>query len=88
MKHLTFVFPVALFDAALRIKAMWPEAYRALIQEDSALEDLQAATYFIAFLLSTRLTTRFAKSEVVPQITVLYGVLSVGLLFIAFEELS
>lgn len=88
MKPITFAFPVALFGAALWIKVTWPEAYTALIQEDSALEDIQAATYFMAFLLSTRLTTRFAKSGTVPLLTVLYGILSVGLLFITFEELS
>ncbi|PCJ19720.1 MAG: hypothetical protein COB04_05275 [Gammaproteobacteria bacterium] len=87
MKHLIFLFPVVLFLIFLGVKLISPAFYVDLIKEDSFIEYLQAFIYFSASIITFLVVVRFFRNSKYSH-GVLYAVLSVGLLFIALEEIS
>ncbi len=82
-----FLVPVVFFTVFLGIKIADREKYGLLIKEDSSLEYTQAACYFLASVVSLIVFLRFFKNKQV-LLGSLYGVLAVGLVFIALEEVS
>lgn len=86
-KILIFLFPITLLLIFLSVKVASPDTYILLLQEDSAIEYTQAFFYFLSSIISLLISIRFLKNELTLH-GVLYGILAVGLLFIAIEEIS
>jgi hypothetical protein len=87
MKFVAFLFPIALFLIFLVNKLMSPYTYALIIREDSAIEYAQALFYALASVLSFIVSSTFLRNKMVLH-GVLFGALTVGLLFIALEEIS
>ena len=87
MRISIFIFPIVLVIVFFSIKFTLPDTYKALIQEDTWLEYLQALFYFLAAIFAFLSTILFFKNNMFIH-AVLYSLLAVGLLFIAIEEIS
>ena len=81
------MFPIALFLAFLSIKIWQPDIYNFIVQEDTAIEWIQASFFFTASVFSFLVFSRFFKRRLVVH-SILYGALTMGLFFIAMEEIS
>lgn len=82
-----FLFPVFAFAFFLFLKFKIPETYLNLIQEDALIEYGQSLFYFLAAIPSFLLSVKFLKNRL-PLHGILYGLLTLGLLFVAMEEIS
>jgi hypothetical protein len=87
MKLVVFLFPIALFLIFLAIKLVSPSTYTLIIQEDSAIEYAQAFFYALASVLSFIVSVTFLRNKMVLH-GILFGALTIALLFIALEEIS
>ena len=87
MRFLVFLFPIIIFLIILCIKSVSPNTYTHLIQEDSGMEYAQAFFYFLSSIISCLISAVFLKNKLALH-GVLYGVLTIGLLFISLEEIS
>ena len=87
MRISIFIFPIILIIVFFSIKFILPDTYKALIQEDTWLEYLQALFYFLAAIFAFFSAILFFKNNMFIH-AVLYSFLTVGLLFIAIEEIS
>ena len=87
MRFLVFLFPIIIFLIFLCIKIVSPNAYTHLIQEDSSMEYAQALFYFLSSMLSCLISAVSLKNKLALH-GILYGVLTIGLLFISLEEIS
>lgn len=87
MKVLIFIFPVILFHIFLYVKLELPNIYISIVQEDSVVENMQAVIYLASFIISLFVTIKFLRSKMTSH-CVLYGILTLGLLFIMNEEVS
>ena len=87
MRISIFIFPIILVIVFFSIKFTLPDTYKALIQEDTWLEYLQALFYFLAAIFAFLSAILFFKNNMFIH-AVLYSLLAVGLLFIAIEEIS
>lgn len=86
-KRTVFLVAGLVFGLLLAVKITSPGTYHQLIQEDGALETIQAAAYFVAALLACRVAaTRSGPSS--GLIRLAYLALACGLLFVAIEEIS
>lgn len=81
------LFPLAGFCFFLALKLLRPAAYHDLIQEDAALENIQAVLYLVASGVAFATFARLRRSGRVllwlPQL-----LLALGLLFVCLEEIS
>ncbi len=87
MKIFIFFFPIALFLIFLCIKVMSPDTYLSLIQEDSIIEYAQAFIYLLSSIILLPVVKYYLKYGLTLH-GVLYGILAIGLLFVAIEEIS
>ncbi len=87
MRLFIFLFPIALFLIFLCIKLASPNTYTLLIKEDSVIEYAQSFFYFLSSILSCLVSVAFLKNKMTLH-GILYGVLTIGLLFISLEEIS
>ncbi|MCZ8313984.1 hypothetical protein [Phreatobacter sp.] len=86
-KRTVFLVAGLVFGLLLALKIASPDTYHRFIQEDGALETIQAAAYFLAALLAWRVAaTRSGPSS--GLIRFAYLALACGLLFVAIEEIS
>ena len=87
LKILLFVLPLLLAMFFMTLKIWSPETYLDLIQEDSILENMQAATYFVAFLFALYIAWQLLHQELII-ISICYMILALGFMFICLEEIS
>ena len=87
IKILIFLFPIVMFLIFLVIKKVSLDTYILLVQEDAVVEYVQAFFYFLASIFSFLISIKFLKNKL-TLLGVLYGILTVGLLFVSLEEIS
>ena len=86
-KKAILMFPILAVIFFLAAKVFIPVAYRHLVREDSLLETAQAIMYFLSFAVALGIAVRFRRRGLRLH-ALAYLVLSLGFLFIFFEELS
>ena len=88
MKSMAFLFPVVFVVCVVLIKKITPWWYdRLLVHEDSIGEWLTFIFYFLAFIVSLIIAIRYYKSNQTLY-SIMYIILTLGLFFIAMEEIS
>lgn len=87
VKIVIFLFPVFLALFFLGIKIWLPRTYNSIVQEDTAIEYLQAAFFFLASIISFFICGKFFKERLMLH-GVLFACLSLGLFFVSMEEIS
>ncbi len=87
IKIMIFLFPIILFLIFLGIKVAAPQTYRLAVQEDSVVEYAQVCFYFLASIVSLLVSLEFFKKCLFFH-SILYGILTIGLLFVSLEEIS
>jgi hypothetical protein len=87
LKFLFFISPLILFLFFLGIKIVFPSTYTSLIQEDGAIEYLQAFLYCLSSIFAFLVSSICLKNKFF-FIGILYVVLAFGLLFVTLEEIS
>lgn len=86
-KLFIFLLPIFLFIFLVLIKINSQETYVFLIREDSLLEYSQTIFYLLASIISLIMVFQFHYSQNYIH-AFLYVILTIGLLFIAIEEIS
>ena len=86
-KILILIFPLIMLASFILLKVKLPEAYRYIIREDSYIEYAQFLFFFLSGLLSLVISINFLRTEQ-RLLGLLYLVLALGFLFVAFEEIS
>lgn len=87
-KIFIFLFPIAIILFFLILeKIISYRIYAFLIKEDSVVEYLQALFYFSAFIFTFLTSISFFKNRLL-LLGILYGFLTVALLFVSLEEIS
>jgi tetratricopeptide (TPR) repeat protein len=87
LKIIVFLFPIILFLLFLFIKLLFPDTYVLITEEDYVVENGQFLFYFISSILSLFVSIKLIKNKLTVH-GVLYVILSIGLFFIAMEEIS
>ena len=88
LKLMLFLFPIVFVIFTVWLKSVYPLMYHELMwKEDSILEWLQFIFYFSAFIVSFSISITYYKSNSIV-FCVMYMLLSIGLFFIAMEEIS
>lgn len=87
IKLALFLFPIVLAFIFLGLKLITPETYNLMVQEDTAIEWLQALFFFLATAFSLVIFYKFIRNRM-PVHGILYGILGAGLLFVGLEEIS
>lgn len=86
-KRTVFLLAGLVFGLLVALKITSPDTYHRFIQEDGALETIQATAYLVAALLAWRVAaTRSGPSS--GLIRSAYLALACGLLLVAIEEIS
>ncbi len=86
-KTLVFIAALLMTSAFVWLRLAQPFFYRAIIQEDAALEWLQVALYAGAVLLGLA-ACRFHRARHQYRLAWWYALLAAGFLFVALEELN
>ena len=88
LKIMLFLFPLLFLVYTILLKTDHPYLYRDLMwREDSLIEWLTFICYFIASVVSLSISITFYKRKQI-LFCLLYGILTLGLFFIAGEEIS
>ena len=88
LKLMLFLFPIVFVIYTVLLKIYHPDFYRVLMwRENSIIEWLTFICYFIAFVVSFSISITYYKSNQI-LFCLMYMVLTLGLLFIAGEEIS
>lgn len=82
-----FSFPIFFLICLFSLKLVFPGYYDRLIREDGLVEYASALAYFLSFLCAVYLSHRFIKTGQL-LFGLLYGIFSLGLLFVFLEEIS
>ncbi len=83
-----FAFPLVFTIGAILLKIVREHWYYSLlVQEDGPGENLTAIVYFLSFLISLNIARKYFKEKQFLY-GVMYSILSLGLFFIAMEEIS
>lgn len=86
-KIFIFLFPFVLTIIFIWIKTFFPIAYESLVEEDSIIEYLQVIFYFLSSALALIISIKLLRNKMFFQ-GLLYTILTIGLLFVSFEEIS
>jgi len=88
LKYMLFLFPIVFTLCTILVKIYYPYWYRELMwREDSVIEWLTFIFYFIAFVVSLDISiTYYSRNQTL--FCLMYTVLTLGLFFIAGEEIS
>ncbi|MBM3296923.1 MAG: hypothetical protein FJY83_04915 [Candidatus Aminicenantes bacterium] len=86
-KTLVFLLPLILFSAFFLLKLTRPDFYASLIEEDSAIEYLQAVFYIAASVAALLVSIRLLRNGMTAA-GILYALLAAGMLFASLEEIS
>ncbi len=86
-KILIFILPLIILAAFILLKVKLPESYKYIIDEDSYIEYAQFLFFFLSGLLSLVISINFLRTEQ-KLLGLLYLLLALGFLFVAFEEIS
>ena len=88
MKLIIFLLPIVFVICIVFLKINSPYWYKVLAwKEDSAVEWFTFIFYFIAFIVSCSISITFYRSNF-ALFCFMYTLLSIGLFFIAMEEIS
>lgn len=88
LKVMIFLFPIVFVICAVLVKSNSPYWYKVLFwKEDSIIEWLTFIFYFIAFIVACSISVTFYRSNS-HLFCFMYMFLSIGLFFIAMEEIS
>lgn len=87
IKWTAFLLPIVLSFIFLGIKIEAPDMYSLIIQEDTAIEWLQALFFFGGAVYAFMISYKFLNFKLLSH-SILYGLLAAGLLFISMEEIS
>jgi hypothetical protein len=85
-RRLFALLPVATVPVALAVMGMWRRGYDAVLREDRVAEGLTFLVYVAAAGVALRLAVTLRRRALLPA--VLHGLLGVGLLVVAGEEIS
>lgn len=86
-KVIIFIFPLILLIILFFLRVWWPHTYKIMLKEDSVVEYSQAVFYFLSFIVSCFISFKFFHKKMIAH-GILYGVLTIGLLFVSLEEIS
>ena len=88
LKLILFFFPIVFVLCIILAKSNCPWWYQVLMAtEDSTIEWLTFISYFLAFIFSLSITIIYCRSNS-ALLSIMYMLFSVGLFFIAMEEIS
>ena len=88
LKLMLFLFPVVFVIYTIMIKKFNPHNYELLMwREDSIIEWLTFIFYFLAFIVSFSISITYYRNNS-ALFCLMYILLSIGLFFIAMEEIS
>jgi hypothetical protein len=87
LSRFVFAFPVIVFAAFAGLKLVATDVYESLVSEDSSLEYLQFALYFLA-AIAAALTAHASLRKHLNLLSSLYAGLALVLLIVALEEIS
>ena len=87
LKTIIFLFPIVAFLLFFSVKIVSKSTYGLIVQEDSVVEYVQAAAYFVSSIFSFLISIRFLRRRKVVS-GVLYLILFFGFVFICLEEIS
>ena len=87
LKLMLFLSPVMFVICAVLIKLACYGYYKFMVEEDSIIEWLTFLCYFIAFMVSFSISINYYRSKS-TLFCLMYMLLSIGLFFIAMEEIS
>ena len=88
LKLIIFLFPIVFVICTVLIKSNAPHYYKVNFwKEDSIIEWLTFIFYFIAFIVSCSISISFYRSNL-GLFCFMYILLSIGLFFVAMEEIS
>lgn len=87
LKTIIFLSPIVAFSLFLSVKIVSKSTYNLIVQEDSTIEYIQAAAFFVASIFSLIISIRFLKKKRFLR-GILYLILFSALVFISLEEIS
>jgi hypothetical protein len=88
LKIIIFLLPIAFVITAVLLKlGSWKWYFRLMLKEDGPIEDATSIAYFVAFFVSLRISFTYKKRNDY-LFCFMYLFLSIGLFFIAMEEIS
>jgi hypothetical protein len=87
IKQLLLAFWLVLLVVIFGSKVLSPSTYLYFIKEDSLSEYAQSAFYMLGSIFALLTASRCLRSRLYPH-GALYGILALGLFFVAMEEIS